>query len=91
MNETIRKLFFPELRWFVPTKWADVVRRSGIRVGFCALPYLLIACWYAVAFHDDRLLRFWEFWWCVVIIPAAGFLTDVWRIQETERRNNPTA
>lgn len=71
------------LRLFVPTSVFDVIHRSAIRIGFCGLPYLLIAHWSSAVLENERLLNSWGYWWCVVAIPVGGFLLDLWRLQRT--------
>ena len=64
---------------YIPTSRSDLLKRSALRIGCCAVPYLVIA-WLWSAYHDDRLLQGWWFFWCVVVIPVGGFLLDLWRL-----------
>jgi len=54
----------------------DVVRRTAVRLGLCAAPYLLVAEAFSY-FGDDRLFLGTPFWCCVVAVPLAGFLVDL--------------
>jgi hypothetical protein len=64
---------------YIPTSRGDLVRRSALRIGWCAVPYLVIACLWSV-YRDDRLLHGWWFFWCVVVISVGGLLLDLWRL-----------
>ena len=64
---------------YIPTSRSDLLKRSALRIGCCAVPYLVIA-WLWSAYRDDRLLQGWWFFWCVVVIPVGGFLLDLWRL-----------
>jgi hypothetical protein len=63
------------------TKW-DLLKRSAVRVGFCAAPYFLLA-WLWSVYRDDRFFHGWWFWWCVVLIPGLGLALDVWRLKQS--------
>lgn len=77
-------------RFYILTKKADLVRRCATRVGFCTVPYLVLALLWS-AYRDDRLLHGLGFWLCVVVIPLAGLLVDAWRLQQTRIREKATA
>jgi len=65
--------------------YKDVVRRTGVRVGFCAVPYLLVAstlAWYG----DERLIRSFWFAWCVLVIPLMGLMIDYIRLTTQNRQ-----
>jgi hypothetical protein len=59
----------------------DLLRRSGIRLGCCTLPYLALA-WMLQEFAGNDVLfhGFW-FWFAVVLVPGLGLVIDVirWR------------
>lgn len=63
-------------------------RRTAVRLGFCSIPYLVIA-WSFAYFVDDRLIRGFWYWYMVVGIPAGGLLLDLWRLRRT-RSFHPT-
>jgi len=65
--------------FYIPTTRRDLLRRSVLRIGCCAVPYLLVACLWSV-YRDDRLFHGWWFFWCIVVIPAGGFSLDLWRL-----------
>ncbi|WP_165247877.1 hypothetical protein [Paludisphaera soli] len=67
-----------------PRTFRDVLRRMAVRLGFCSIPYLVIACLFA-AFGDDRLFSGLGFWWCVVAISTAGLLIDLVRLRCVRR------
>ena len=75
---------------FLPTTRPDVLRRSAVRIGLCAVPYLVLA-WLWSAYRDDRLFHGWGFWLCVVAIPLLGLVVDLWRLRQTRNRDNPAA
>jgi|LakMenE18May11ns_1017448.scaffolds.fasta_scaffold9773589_2 hypothetical protein len=64
---------------YIPTTRERLFRRSAVRIGCCAVPYILLA-WLWSVYRDDRLFHGWWFFWCVVVIPVAGFLLDLWRL-----------
>ena len=66
-------------RLCIPTTKRDLLRRSVVRIGFCALPFLLVA-WLCSVYRDGRLLHGWWLWWCVVVIPTLGLALDTWRL-----------
>ena len=71
-------------RWFLPTSPADVLRRTATRVGYCALPFLLLA---SADSHwgDGRLLRSFWFTFCVFVVPLAGLAVDLRLLRRTRR------
>lgn len=77
-------------RLYVPTTKADVLKRSQIRLGYCAIPYLVFALLW-LFLKDDRVLSSFWFWWCVVLIPGLGFTLDLWRLQQTRYRAVPNS
>jgi hypothetical protein len=74
---------------YIPTTIRDLLRRSAIRIGCCALPYTVIA-WLWSLYRDDRLFYGVHFFWCVVLIPGAGLALDVWRLQHRPAVGGPT-
>ncbi len=72
-------------KWFIPTTWSDVVRRSLTRIVCCSLVFLAVA--YALsAAGDSRLLSGLWWWYIVLVIPGLGCALDLWRLRETQRR-----
>jgi hypothetical protein len=71
------------LELYIPTRKWDLLKRGAARIGFCAVPYFLLA-WVWLIYRDDRLFHGWWFIWCAVVIPAAGFALDVWRLIQTQ-------
>ncbi len=72
---SIRRLYIPTTKW-------DLLKRSAIRIGFCAVPFLLFA-WLWSVYRDGRFFHGWWFWWCVVLIPGLGLSLDVWRFRHS--------
>lgn len=77
-------------RLYISTTKADVLRRNQIRVGYCAIPYLVFALSWLLL-KDDRLISGFGFWWAVVLIPGLGFALDLWRLQQTHHRGEQDA
>ena len=73
---------------YIPTTKADVLKGLKIRVGYCALPYLVLTLSWSFL-KDDRFLSHWGFWWCVVLIPGLGLALDLWRLQQTRHKTSP--
>ena len=68
-------------RLHVPTTKTDVLRRSVVRLGTLAVPYLVVA-WLWSFFRGDNVLfhGFW-FWFAVVLIPGTGLVLDLWMLK----------
>lgn len=66
---------------YIPTSRSDLLKRSALRIGCCAVPYLVVA-WLWSVYRDARLLQAWWFFWCVVVIPVGGLLLDLWRLMQ---------
>lgn len=64
------------------TKW-DLLKRSIVRVEYCAVPCLLLA-WLWSIYRDDRFFGGWWLFWCVVVIPVVGLALDLWRLMQTQ-------
>ena len=77
-------------RLLIPTTWADVWRRSSIRLGCCSVPYLALA-WFWSLYRDDRLFHGFVFWTCVILIPGLGLVLDFWRLTQVRNDEKPTA
>jgi hypothetical protein len=75
---------------YIPTTKTDLLRRCAVRIGFCTVPYLMLA-WLWSAYRDDRLFHGFWFWWCVVLIPALGLVVDLWRLKQTRNRDHAIA
>ena len=67
---------------YIPTTKRDLFRRSAVRIGCCALAYLLLARSWS-HYRDDRFFNGFWFLWCVVVIPGIGLALDVWRLTQT--------
>ena len=67
----------------LPLTKAALLRRSGIRIGFCTLPYLALA-WLLQALNGNDVLfhGFW-FWAAVVIVPDLGLALDLSRLPDS--------
>jgi hypothetical protein len=71
----------------VPLTFADVLRRTAIRLGFCTFPYLLMA--YAVYFFwaDKRFFNGLGYV-LILAIPALGLAIDLRRLLAARPRND---
>ncbi|AMV36753.1 hypothetical protein [Planctomyces sp. SH-PL62] len=89
MNPQRRNLFGLRPADLLPPRSSrDILRRTAVRLGFCSIPYLAIAAIFA-AFGDDRSLRGFGFWLCVVAVPSAGLLIDLvrlWRVRNSGQK-----
>ena len=70
-------------RQFSPTSPRDVIRRTAVRVGCCAGPYLLATAAADHFWDDERLIRSPFFAFCVFVVPGAGLALDLWRLRRT--------
>ncbi len=65
-----------------PLSKADLLRRSGIRLGCCTLPYLVLASLLWALDGNDVLFRGFWFWSAVILVPGLGLALDLSRLPD---------
>lgn len=68
---------------YSPITKAELLRRSGIRIGFCTLPYLALAWLLQTLNGNDVLFHGFWFWAAVVVVPGLGLALDLSRLPDS--------